>query len=332
VERRLLRYIGSLALLADPKTKLARVTRVPIPPLLRKKIEQNNAEVCCVCWRTGIGTNIHHIDGDHANNDPSNLALVCVKEHDAHHRPHAYHPRHALTAEDLRGRKRDWEAFVARARSMPPKVLAMINGFGVEGSVHAIRLSLQDETGKVGFERDYHLLNILPEEAMDEVLRTIEWLNPHIKIYITPELASIDYCSCKAQKSLTPLPLPVFAARELSSDWGSASMMIVYVNPDQPSCAAVLSYKDNVPKIEWSLHRCGMRLILKEVYAADAEARETSYRIPRGMSSRRLAADIIAELVERWKPGQYVICTGDPDNPRLIDELAFPRSWDSRPR
>jgi len=49
-----------------------------------------NAGVCCVCKQRWIGVQLHHIDGDHSNTIDENLAVLCVKDHDAHHRPKCY--------------------------------------------------------------------------------------------------------------------------------------------------------------------------------------------------------------------------------------------------
>ena len=35
-----------------------------------------------MCKRTGIGLNLHHIDGDSSNTVEENLAVLCINEHE----------------------------------------------------------------------------------------------------------------------------------------------------------------------------------------------------------------------------------------------------------
>ena len=66
--------------------------RTPIPSSVKNALRTANAGVCCVCRTRGLGTNFHHIDRDPSNNDPGNIAVLCVREHDQHHRPDRYAP------------------------------------------------------------------------------------------------------------------------------------------------------------------------------------------------------------------------------------------------
>ncbi len=55
----------------------------------RRKIPENKEievlflqnHTCCICRNRGNDVQIHHIDGDHSNNDVSNLTLVCLNCH-----------------------------------------------------------------------------------------------------------------------------------------------------------------------------------------------------------------------------------------------------------
>lgn len=56
----------------------------------RKKIPTTTSDellylfdrTCCVCQDPNKGTQIHHLDGDPANNEPENLAVLCLQCHD----------------------------------------------------------------------------------------------------------------------------------------------------------------------------------------------------------------------------------------------------------
>src|SRR6476659_9458977 len=52
-----------------------------------------NASRCCVCKRSGIGLHLHHINGNPSDTVDENLAVLCVEDHDRHHRPSSYHIR-----------------------------------------------------------------------------------------------------------------------------------------------------------------------------------------------------------------------------------------------
>jgi len=303
--------------------------RVRIRDSDKRKIEARNAGVCCVCRKTGFGTNIHHIDHDPSNNSSDNLALICVKDHDANHRPGAYHPCHHLPADELRRYKAEWEDFVARARSNPPRVLAVLNVFGSEDHLHAVRLAMQDETGRIGFEHDFHFLDISMDEALDEVFERITWLNPEIVLHSMQGPSPIEYCSCK--KSLTDALLPVAAAKELAADWSDISLMAIYVNPNHPSCAITLHYKGEEPTIEWSLHRCGGYLSLREIRheGATDPMLTVEYKIAPRPSVRSQATKVVADIIGLWSPGRYLIGTDDPDEPRLIEDLVLPQCWEN---
>jgi hypothetical protein len=99
------------------------MARKRISPTKYDAILVANANVCCVCKRRGIGVNVHHIDHDPSNDDPSNLAPLCIQEHDAHHRPKQYPALNHLDlgAEEIRYCKTEWERFVSEWK--PGKVL-----------------------------------------------------------------------------------------------------------------------------------------------------------------------------------------------------------------
>ena len=66
--------------------------RNPIPSR-RERLLAKNGRMCCVCKASGVGVQFHHIDGDHSNTVDENLAVLCVADHDAHHRPNQYQTR-----------------------------------------------------------------------------------------------------------------------------------------------------------------------------------------------------------------------------------------------
>jgi hypothetical protein len=293
--------------------------RKKVPQSLRRKIVTGSAAVCCVCKTRGVGVNLHHIDGDPSNNDPANLAVICVKDHDAHHRPAAYHPCHFLSEDKLRHRKIEWEQFVARARSSPPRVGAVVNVIGSNDYIHAIRVAMQDENGQTGLERDFHFVDLHPEAAVDAVIDEVSWLNPSITLYLIDEVVPIEYCfACEDAGALTTVLAPGVAARELAPDWTEKSIIAVYINPARPSCAIVLTY-NGTTVLQLSMHRCGDHLVVNE----------SRHRLRRRPSARGQVTRVISDVVRAWRPGKWLIGTGDPDKPTIIEHLTLPRCWES---
>jgi hypothetical protein len=55
--------------------------RIEIQPEIVARILVASSRTCCVCNEPGKGIQIHHIDEDPSNNDPSNLAVLCFDCH-----------------------------------------------------------------------------------------------------------------------------------------------------------------------------------------------------------------------------------------------------------
>jgi hypothetical protein len=54
--------------------------RPSIPKSVENAIKLLQGFQCCVCGQVNV--QIHHIDGNNANNQPANLALLCLNHHD----------------------------------------------------------------------------------------------------------------------------------------------------------------------------------------------------------------------------------------------------------
>lgn len=55
--------------------------RVSIPDEVAAEVLFRHHRICWVCNIPGKTVQIHHIDDDHANNDPANLAVLCLECH-----------------------------------------------------------------------------------------------------------------------------------------------------------------------------------------------------------------------------------------------------------
>jgi hypothetical protein len=187
---------------------------------------------------------------------------------------------------------------------------------------------MQDESGRIGFQEDFHFLDVSMSDAIDEVLERTAWLNREIALYLTDGPASIEYCFCK--NSLTNALLPIFIARELASDWPRSSLVKLFIFSDRPRCDMLLSYEGWEPAIEWFFQRCGNSFSLRQIcHGATDPVTTKERRITRQPSVRSQATDIIKSIVEYWQPGQCLIGTGDPNEPTIIEELILPESWEN---
>jgi tetratricopeptide (TPR) repeat protein len=55
--------------------------RIPIPKAIAAKALFASDRTCCVCRIAGKRVQIHHVDDDPSNNEPSNLAVLCFECH-----------------------------------------------------------------------------------------------------------------------------------------------------------------------------------------------------------------------------------------------------------
>lgn len=127
------------------------MVRVPVPKKLRNLLLRKNASAYCVCKARDIGLNFHHIDGDSSNTVDANLAVLCVRDHDANLRPEEHRPRAAVNHLDsdrdtIASKKAEWEAFVAEAGRPKPAVLATLTAYGTEDSLHSANLHFSGQT------------------------------------------------------------------------------------------------------------------------------------------------------------------------------------------
>jgi hypothetical protein len=186
----------------------------------KAKLRTLNAGVCCVCKRRDIGINFHHIDHNPSNNDVANIAVLCVQDHDAHHRPSEYAPMNhmELGVNEIRACKREWEDFVNEAQKTHPKIFAVLNVYGTYEQIHSFRLLFQNGAGHIFLERLYHILTEPRDKCIDRYMSELDWLGPNIKLALVNSPLPIDYCPC-CEKSLANTVNPDVAEKILAGDY-----------------------------------------------------------------------------------------------------------------
>jgi hypothetical protein len=296
--------------------------RKKLTDLEKSHLLRQNAGVCCVCKARGVGINFHHINHDPSNNDPSNIAVLCVEDHDVHHRPQAYRKsKHtALGMDKIRAYKEEWEAFVADAKKDHPQSIAVINAYGTDDEIHSVRLIFQKVDGKIVLERHYHLLDGPTEKWIDSVLEEIQELGPNLQLTVINQPLSIEYCPSCGNSVSNTLDWNI-ATKMTAPDWSMQSIGAVYINPNQASLAITIGYK-NADIDSAHLHKCGKYLHFQ------TRKFEERVLIKRSPSVRTQATRIVRKFIREWAPGRVLIGTGDPDTPHLIDELLLPKVWE----
>lgn len=292
----------------------------------KERLFRKNAYVCCVCKRRGVGLHLHHIDGDNSNTVDENLAVLCVQDHDAHHRPQAYtSPKHLeLGAERIKELKESWEAFVAEAAKPNSKVLAVINAYGDYSNIHSVRLVFQWQDGSIEFERTYHLLDRPMDRLTDSIFEELHWLGNNMKLMVFDEPLDVEYCPC-CQSGLSRTLDENIAIKLTSKTWKQDSTCTVFINPTLPSLAISVFLKSDLI-YSGHLHLCGDYLH----YHSD----KFDERVPirRRLSIRTQATRIVEKILTMWEPGELLIGTGNHDHPHLIDNLELPKVWETGQR
>lgn len=164
----------------------------------KERLLTKNLYRCCVCKRGGIGLHLHHIDEDSSNTVDENLAVLCVQDHDLHHRPDAYdRVKHTeLGAERIKEFKSSWERFVTEARQDQPKILATVSVYGNYEHIHAAQLVMQWFDEKIEYERVFHLLEGDYEYWAEEIIGEVDYFGKNIKVVIINEPLPVEYCPC----------------------------------------------------------------------------------------------------------------------------------------
>lgn len=89
--------------------------RIPIPEDVAARVLFRSDRRCCVCRVAGKPVQIHHIDEDPSNNDPANLAVLCLDCHRDTQLRGGFDRK--LDAEQVRIYRDDWERVVEESRA-----------------------------------------------------------------------------------------------------------------------------------------------------------------------------------------------------------------------
>lgn len=294
-------------------------------PTQRDGLLAKNGRMCCVCKAVGVGLELHHIDGNHANTVDENLAVLCVSDHDAHHRPGQYPIRHIeLGSAEVLRHKQEWESFIQEAQQPKPCLLATISGYGTVEYIHSAKVTYQWTSGRIIFERVYHQLGSgnLDDWTTDIVEESVR-LGRNIPLVLLNEPLDVEQCPC-CHKGLSNVFDRGYGLRCVAPNWDRNSFGSIYVNPSQPSLAVNFALEGR-DIFAGHLHLC--RGTYLHFTCDDYDERRPVKSRP---SIRTQAVSLVENLLRDWKPARLLIGTGDPENPRLIDGLRLPGCWEAR--
>lgn len=295
--------------------------RVAVPPKMARKLYEMNANSCCVCKRTGVGLNLHHIDGDPSNTTEENLAVLCVNEHDAQHRPDKYTSSNhvGMPTDRLRAYKTEWEKFVAECKKDEPQVIATINAFGTYENIVGIKLVFQWVDGTIVFERSYQQLDGDVYYWVDKVMEEIMRFGKNIKIAMIDEPLKIEFCP-NDKISFSRTVDEAAAKKIIANDWKEKAVATVYTNPKHASLAIIIFYNSE-ELVCMSIHRCGNKLVYKD-YKGVKSARIKNLRV------RKQVKTYVSQLLEIWEVENVFYGTGNPIKPRLTKGCELPFCWE----
>lgn len=300
------------------------MARVDPTDAQRMRLLEANAHRCCVCKLPNLGLHLHHIDGNSSNTIDRNLAVLCVEDHDRHHRPKPYSAsvNHLeLRADVITDNKRSWEAFVVEARQDAPTVIATLAAYGSVEAVHSFQLVMQWPDERIEYKRSFHLLDATPDRLTDEIIAEVKAIGPHVKLVSVSQPLPIEYCPC-CGTGYSRTVKPAIVTRLTDPAWQTDSICSIYINPTQASLAVSMFLKDGC-LFSGSLHLCQDSFLH---YANDYYEERVAVR--KSPSVRAQATGIIRSVIKEWGPAKILIGTGDHDLPTLIENLELPRCWE----
>ena len=97
--------------------------RIPIPTNVADALMFQSNGTCCRCQQEGRHVQIHHIDEDPSNNEPANLAVLCLLCHDDTQIKGGFGKK--LSAGQVTQYRDDWHARVQKRKDEADKIAAV---------------------------------------------------------------------------------------------------------------------------------------------------------------------------------------------------------------
>ena len=278
-----------------------------------------------LCKRSHVGFQFHHIDGDSSNTVDENLAVLCVEDHDKHHRPGKYDdssPNHLeLGPDDILRFKNSWEAFVVEARQPSPKVLATLSSYGTYDLIHSLQIVFQWPDERTEYSRSFHLLDGDLDCLTDQVMNEVQSIGPKIKLAVINQPLPVEHCPCCGSGFYRTMK-PAVAARLTDPAWATSSACVIYINPQHASLTLTF-FLDEKELFRGSLHLC------RQAYLHyHSEGIDERVPVKPKPSIRAQVTQIVHSILREWQPAIVLIGTGEVDRPNVIEDLELPKVWE----
>jgi len=130
---------------------LSKKERSIVPPEASAAVLFQSDRTCCVCRERGKPIQIHHIDGNPANNDPENLAVVCFDCHNATQLKGGFGRK--LDAVQVRKYRDDWLQRVESRRNKADEIAAAHQSAPIPRTAPQRREELPDPTKVANYIR-----------------------------------------------------------------------------------------------------------------------------------------------------------------------------------
>jgi hypothetical protein len=135
---------------------------VPIPPEIAAEVLFKSNRICCVCRLKNKPIQIHHIDGNHQNNDINNLSVLCLDCHTETQITGGFHRK--LTPDLVTLFRDDWLKQVSKERVS--NMVTLYND-GQNTSLETVTSIIEDLTTR----EEFVLLAMFYEKIENKQLR-----------------------------------------------------------------------------------------------------------------------------------------------------------------
>ena len=135
------------------------------------------------------------------------------------------------------------------------------------------------------------------------------------------QVLPVEHCPC-CGTGLSRTMKPAVALRLTGPSWATESSCCIYVNPAQPSLAALICLRDEI-LVQSSLHLCQSKFL----HFHDDWIDDRISLKPRP-SVRTQVTQIVDHFLGEWQPAIIMIGTGNPDAPEPIPKLFLPDCWE----
>jgi hypothetical protein len=142
-----------------------------------EKVLFDNDHMCCICHEKGKRVQTHHINGDSSNDNPSNIAILCLEHHSDATGSQGFGRKYGEG--EIKHYKDDWEGIIKKRRAVEgnpliPLLLADLK----EKSINTVKLSDRDmplaEKKASQIIESLHIIEPLYPVLVREIENTIE--------------------------------------------------------------------------------------------------------------------------------------------------------------